>query len=164
MAGRDDFTHDEWTRLGRAPLLVGLAVSLADPGGPLGLIKESNAAARTVLEAASGGEHGPFVAAVASDVAEGLRHRQNPMAGFASRGAEAVDEILDELRAVDRLLVSRTTPEETVEFREWLRVAGQRAAQAAKEGGVLGIGGELVSEREQEMLARLGAIFGAPPS
>lgn len=164
MTTRQDFTHEEWERLGRAPLLVGLAISLADPGGPIGLAKESNAAVRTVLEAAESGSHGPFVQEVARSVAETLRGRRNPLSGFVSPGADALAGVLDELRAVDRLLVSRTTPEKTVAFREWLRVAAQRAASAAKEGGFLGVGGQLVSEKEQEMLETLGAIFGAPPS
>jgi hypothetical protein len=33
-------------------------------------------------------------------------------------------------------------------------------ALAAKEGGFLGFGGELVSEREQQMRDTLGEIFG----
>jgi hypothetical protein len=41
-------------------------------------------------------------------------------------------------------------------------MASQRAALAAKEGGFLGIGGERVSEREQQMLENLGEIFGVP--
>ena len=164
MTSRHDLSDDEWTRLGRAPLLVGLAISLSDPGGPVELLKESNAAAKTVLEGAQGGEHGPFVQAVASDVEEQLRHRHNPLSGFDARGAGAVDRVLEELRAVNRILVDRTSREETVAFREWLRVAAQRAATAAKEGGFLGIGGELVSGREQAMLEQLGEIFEAPPS
>jgi hypothetical protein len=162
MTSRSEFSDDEWARLARAPLLVGLAISLADPGGPIELMKESNAAVRTVLEGASGGHHGPFVQAVAAEVADEMRQRQNPLAGFRSRGAQALDGILDELRGVNALLVDRTTQEETVAFREWLRVAAQRAATAAKEGGFLGVGGELVSEREQEMLEKLGEIFDAP--
>jgi hypothetical protein len=35
MTSRADFTDQEWARLGRAPLLAGLAVSLSDPGGPI---------------------------------------------------------------------------------------------------------------------------------
>ena len=164
MTFRRDFSDEEWARLGRAPLLVGLAISLSDPGGPVELLKESNAAIRTVLEGAEVGEHGPFVQAVAADVAEQVKHRHNPLAGFMARGPDAVDRVLDELRAVNALLVERTTHEDTVAFREWLRVAAQRAATAAKEGGFLGVGGTLVSDREQEMLERLGAIFEAPPS
>ena len=49
MTSRADFTDEEWARLGRAPLLAGLAVSLSDPGGPIEAVKESGAALKTVL-------------------------------------------------------------------------------------------------------------------
>ena len=105
-------------RLERAPLVASMAISLADPGGPIEAIKESSAAIRTVLEAAQGGGYGELVQAVAQDVAGKARQRHNPMAGFRPTGAEARDEILDELRAVNALLVDKTTPEETAQFRE----------------------------------------------
>ena len=35
MTGKADFTEDEWTRLKRAPFVAGMAITLADPGGPL---------------------------------------------------------------------------------------------------------------------------------
>jgi hypothetical protein len=112
-----------------------------------------------VLEAAQGGGHGEFVQAVARDFAEKARHRQNPMAGFKPKGADAGQVVLDELRAVNALLNEKTTPEEGAEFREWLKTAAQRAATAAKEGGFLGFRAELVSEREQQMLDRLAEVF-----
>jgi len=159
MTTKTDFTQEEWVRLGRAPIVAGMAISLADPGGPIEAIKESSAAIRTVLEAAQGGGYGEFVQAVAHDVAEKARQRQNPMAGFKPSGANARDEILDELRAVNALLVEKTTPEETAQFREWLKTASQRTAAAAKEGGFLGFNAQRVSENEQQMLDTLGAIF-----
>src|SRR4051794_10089374 len=162
MSTRSDFTPEEWQRLGRAPLVAGLAISIADPGGPIESVKETNAALRTVLEAGREGGHGELVQAVAVDVAERARHRHNPMAGFKPSGAQARDQILEELRAVNDLLVAKTTPEERAQFRDWLRTAAQRAALAAKEGGFLGFNAERVSEGEQQMLERLGEIFSDP--
>jgi hypothetical protein len=159
MTTKADFTEEEWTRLGRAPLVAGMAISLADPGGPIEAIKESSAALSTVLEAAKGGNHGELVQAVAADVAEKARHRQSPLAGFKPKGAQAGEAILDELRAVNALLVEKTTPEEGDQFRDWLKTAAQNTAKAAKEGGFLGFRAELVSEREQQMLDRLAEVF-----
>jgi len=159
MTTKADFTEEEWARLGRAPLVAGMAISLADPGGPIEAVKESSAAIKTVLEAAQGGDHGGFVQALAADVADKARQRQNPMAGFKPRGAQAGEQILEELRAVNALLIEKTTPEEAAEFREWLKSAAQRAALAAKEGGFLGFNAQRVSEGEQRMLDTLGQIF-----
>ena len=159
MTTKADFTEEEWVRLGRAPLVAGMAISLADPGGPIEAIKESSAAIKTVLEAAQDGSHGEFVQAVAADVAEKAQHRQNPLGGFKPKGATAGEAILDELRAVNRLLVEKTTPAEADHFRELLKTAAQNTAKAAKEGGFLGFRAELVSEREQQMLDRLAEVF-----
>jgi hypothetical protein len=164
MTSRADFTEEEWGRLGRAPLVAGMAISLADPGGPVETIKESSAALQTLVEAARDGSHGEFVRSVAADVAAKAQRRENPMAGFKPARARAREEVLDELGGVHALLAQKATPDELAEFREWLRKASQRVAQAAKEGGFLGIGGELVSEREQEMLETIGEIFGVPRS
>jgi hypothetical protein len=164
MTAREDFTDTEWERLGRAPLVAGMAISIADPGGPIEALKETSASLKTVLEAAQTGDHGPFVQAVAHDVAEKAQHRHNPMAGFRPKGADAREEILDELRAVNALLVEKTTPEDSDAFREWLKAAAQAAALAAKEGGFLGFNAERVSENEQKMLEQLGEIFSSPPA
>ena len=159
MTTKADFTDEEWARLGRAPVVAGMAITLADPGGPIETLKESNAALHTVLDAAQSGGHGELVQAVARDFAEKARHRQNPMAGFKPKGRDAGEEVLTELREVNRLLVEKVTPEEREQFREWLKTAAQRAATAAKEGGFLGFRAELVSEREQQMLDRLAEVF-----
>jgi hypothetical protein len=159
MTSKTDFTEEEWTRLARAPLVAGMAISLADPGGPIESIKESSAAIRTVLGTAQSGEHGELVQTLARDVAEKARRRENPMAGFRPKGADARDEVLDELRAVSALLDERTTPQERAQFVDWLRTAAQNTATAAKEGGFLGFNAELVSEREQQMLDTLAGIF-----
>jgi hypothetical protein len=162
MTSRTDFTEDEWARLGRAPLLAGVAISLADPGGPIEAIKESSAALQTLAEAAREGGHGEFVTAVAQDVAAKAQRRESPLAGFKPDRRNAQQEILDELRAVNALLLEKASPEDVADFREWLKAAAQRTALAAKEGGFLGIGGERVSEREQQMLETLGEIFSVP--
>jgi hypothetical protein len=159
MTTKADFTEEEWAQLGRAPLVAGMAITLADPGGPIETLRESSAALQTVVEAAQSGGHGDFVQAVAKDFAEKARHRQNPMAGFKPKGRDAGEEVLAELRDVNRLLVEKLMPEERDEFRDWLKTAAQRAATAAKEGGFLGFRAELVSEREQQMLDRLAEVF-----
>ena len=40
---KSDFSEEEWARIVRAPFVAGLAISLADPGGPFEAAKESMA-------------------------------------------------------------------------------------------------------------------------
>jgi hypothetical protein len=157
MTSKTDFTDEEWTRLKRAPFLAGMAISLADPGGPIEAVKETGATLRTVLRAAEEGGQGELVDTIARDVADDARQRKSPMAGFKpSKGANAGVEILDELGELNRLLSQKGTPEDAAALREWVLAAAQEAANAAKEGGFMGFGAERVSQGEQEMLDRLG--------
>ena len=156
MTSKSDFTDDEWTQLKRAPFLAGMAISLADPGGPIEAFKETSATLKTVLGAAEGGDHGELAAAIARDVREQARERKNPLAGFKpSKGATAGVEILDELREVNRLLSEKASADEAEAVRAWLLAVAQEAANAAKEGGFLGFHAERVSEGEQRMLDQL---------
>jgi hypothetical protein len=139
--------------------VAALAVSIADPGGPIEAVKESMAGIRTVIEAAQSGTGDELVDAVAKSTAEKARERHSPLGDFKPRGATAGDQILEELRAVNELLGQKATPEEAQAFRQWLLGAAKRAAEAAKEGGFLGFRAERVSEGEQRMLDRLAEVL-----
>ena len=160
MTDKTDFTDEEWKRLGRAPIIAGMAISLADPGGPIEAFKETHASLKAVLDAAEEGASGPFVQAVAQDVAS-VRARQNPAAGFKPRGALAGQQILDELAAVNEIVSRKAAPEDADAFRAWLLDAARRTAEAAKEGGFMGFRAELVSEGERQMLDKLAEVLGA---
>jgi hypothetical protein len=159
MTGKDAFTDEEWTRLERAPFVAGLAITLADPGGPIEAVKESMAALKTVQAAAQAGDSGDLVHEVAKSVVEKAQQRQNPLADFKPRGAMAGEEILSELRAANELVGEKATPEEATAYREWLKSAAQDAANAAKEGGFMGFKAERVSEGEQQMLDKLAEVL-----
>jgi hypothetical protein len=162
MTTKADFTDEEWTRLERAPLVAGMAISLADPGGPIEAAKESLAAVKTILETAKTGDgDGELVNAVAKDVEAKAKQRENPLKGFKPRGGMAGEEILDELRAVNQIVTEKATPEEAEAFRKWLLDAAQRTADAAKEGGFLGFNAVRVSEGEQKMLDKLREVLTA---
>jgi len=159
MTTKSDFTDEEWARLERAPLVAGMAITLADPGGPIEAVKESVAAIKTVTEAAESGAEGGLVDEVAKSVAEKARQRQSPLGDFKPRGALAGQEILDELQAVNGILTEKATPEDASSFRKWLLTAAQRSADAAKEGGFMGFKAERVSEGEQKMLDKLSEVL-----
>jgi hypothetical protein len=163
MTGKADFTDEEWTRLKRAPFVAGMAISLADPGGPIEVVKETAATLRTVRAAAESGGRGELVDAVAQEVVTEARERKNPLHDFRAKGALAGQEILEELAEVNRVVSAKAPPEEVGAFREWLQAAAQEAADAAKEGGFLGFHAERVSEGEQRMLDKLAEVL-APPA
>ena len=164
MTSKTDFTDEEWARVKRAPFVAGMAISLADPGGPIEALKETSATLKTV-SAAESGARGELVGALARDVVADTRQRKSPLAGFKpSKGANAGVEILEELREVNRIVSEKGTPEDAAAVREWLLEAAQEAANAAKEGGFMGFHAERVSEGEQRMLDSLNEALATPPS
>ena len=161
MTNKTDYTDDEWLVLRRAPMVAGLAISFADPGGPIELTKEVMATQRTLSAPDSTEE---LLVAVSQDAMAHAQHRENVMGDFKPKGAMAGQQILDELRKANEILSAKATPEEAAAFRTWLVGAAQAAADAAKEGGFLGIGAEQVSDREQDMIARIAKELGVDPA
>jgi hypothetical protein len=160
MTTKTDFSDEEWTRVKRAPFVAGMAISLADPGGPIEAFKETAATLKTVQGAE--GQDG-LVGEAAREVVAESRERKNPLHDFKPRGTLASQEIVDELAAANRIVSEKASPEEAAAYREWLKTAAQDAANAAKEGGFLGWHAERVSEGEQRMLDKLDEVL-APPA
>jgi hypothetical protein len=155
------FSEAEWMRIKRAPFVAGMAISFADPGGPIELAKETAATLRTVVNA---GDRGAFVGAVAREAEADARAHQNPLKDFKPRGALATTEILEELKAVNAIVSEKAGPEEAEAYRTWLRDAAREAADAAKEGGFFGFHAVRVSEGEQRMLDTLDEALRPPAS
>ncbi len=159
MTAKADFTEDEWTRVRRAPLVAGLAISLADPGGPIETAKESMA---TLKNATNPPSREQLLSEVALDIQNLARSRENPLKGFKPEGPDPGEGVLEELRGVVAIVGAKASAEEARAFSAWLLVAAQAAADAAKDGGFLGFGAEQVSDREQAMIDKVKeAVVGA---
>jgi hypothetical protein len=158
MTTKSDFTEQEWIQVRRAPFVAGMAISLADPGGPIEIAKESIA---TIKSATNPPSREQLLAEVALDIQSMTQQKQNPLADYkVSKGTHAGEQILDELRAVKEILKSKATPEEDAAFSQWLITAARAAADAAKEGGFMGFGATRVSQGEKDMLERLRSALG----
>ena len=159
MTTKSDFTEEEWVRVRRAPFVAGMAISLADPGGPIEMAKESMA---TVKTATNPPTREPLLADVALDIQSMTQQRQNPLSDFkVTDAAQAGQQILDELRAVKDLVAAKAAPEETTAFGQWLVATAQAAADAAKEGGFLGFGATQISEGEKDMIDKVRSAVAA---
>jgi hypothetical protein len=156
---KGDFTEEEWARVRRAPFVAGLAVSLADPGGPIEAAKESMA---TIKSATNPPSREPLLADVALDIQAMTQQRQNPVGDLKlTKDRPPGQQILSELRAVSGIVMSKATPEEFRAFNAWLLRTAQAAADAAKEGGFMGFGAEQVSQGEKDMLDQIRSALGA---
>jgi hypothetical protein len=152
---KSDFTEDEWSRVVRAPLVAGMAITLADPGGPIEATKETMA---TLKSATSPPSREQLLAEVALEIQGMTQQRQNPLKGYKpTKDGPPGPQIVDELRAVQDIVVAKATPEESAAYGRWLHATAQGAANAAKEGGFMGFHAERVSQGEQAMLDQVSA-------
>ena len=98
MTNKTDYTDDEWLVLLRAPMVAGLAISFADPGGPFDSRRRSSPPSgrwshRTRTE--------ELLVAVSQDAMAHAQHRENVLGDFKPKGAMAGRRFVDELRAAN---------------------------------------------------------------
>src|SRR3954447_23108044 len=99
MTGKAAFNDEEWERVRRAPFVVGMVLTIADPGGPIEISKEGMGTIRSPTAPQSREE---LLAAVALDTQSMIEQKHNPPKDFKPTGPPPRPaEILDELRAVD---------------------------------------------------------------
>jgi hypothetical protein len=159
MTTKSDFTEEEWTRVRRAPFVAGMAISLADPGGPIELAKESTASLKSATNPPTREQ---LLAEIALDVQAMTQQRQNPLSGFKpTNAATAGQQILGELQAVSAIVSSKATADEIHAFKQWLLTTAQAAADAAKEGGFMGFHAIQVSQGEDAMLDQVRSAIDA---
>ena len=159
MTTKTDFTEDEWATLVRSPTVAGAALTIADPGGPIEVVKETSAVLKFVTGSSSE-QRDDLAGEIARDVRALAEQHKNPLGDFKPRGALAAKEIVDELARANGIVTAKATAEEAEAFRAWIMECAQRAAEAAKEGGFMGFHAERVSQGEQDMLAQLGSALG----
>jgi hypothetical protein len=154
MTTKADFSEEEWATLVRSPMVAGAAITLADPGGPIEVLKETSAVLKFVTSSSSE-QRDDLVGELAGALRGLAEQRQNPLGDFKPRGALAGKEIVDEISRADQIVSAKASPEEADAFRAWIMECAQRAADAAKEGGFMGFRAERVSQGEKDMLAQL---------
>jgi hypothetical protein len=159
MTTKADFSEDEWATLVRSPMVAGAAITIADPGGPIEVVKETAAVAKFATSTPSE-ERDDLVGELAREVRALAEQRKNPLGDFKPRGALAAKEILDEMSRASEIVGAKASPEDADAFRAWVMECAQRAADAAKEGGFMGFHAERVSQGEKDMLAQLRSALG----
>ena len=137
MANKQNFTPEEWTKLLQSTMLVGIAVSAADPSGLWGTLKEAAAGSSAVVAAKRDAGSNELVRAVASDF-ETSRGRSDVQSAlkvcFAdAHPADCVQRSLANLREVSAILDTKA-PADAAAFKAWLRGISEKVAEAAAEG------------------------------
>jgi hypothetical protein len=92
----------------------------------------------------------------AFDGVDPIRQAAAPVAQEDRRPAE----VLVSCRSVTAVLNARADPADSAAYRQWLQSIAARVCEAASSGGLLGPGGDLLSDPEREFLDELGSALG----
>jgi hypothetical protein len=162
MAGKSNFTPDEWKLLLESVTMAGVAVSAADPNGLWGLLKESFAQGTALMTAKADPTTKPPIKAVVADfetsqgrgiARDGLKEK---IAGL--KPAEITAKCIDTLGQAG-MLVDAKAPDDAEAFKEWLRQISQHVAEAAGEGSFFGTRNTPVSDKEKATLEQISSAL-----
>jgi hypothetical protein len=163
MTDKSSFTPDEWKLLLESVMMASLAVSAAEPSGLWGLLKESFAGGTELAKAKLDPGANELIKAVVADFGtiDGRSIARDDLKKklTGSKPADIKAKCVETLRQVGALVDSKA-PGDAVAFKGWLRQISQHVAEAATEGGFLGMGGVAVSETEKATLAEISSALG----
>jgi hypothetical protein len=162
MAGKANFTPEEWSRVVASPMIAGMAITAADPSGLWGLLKEAMSSGWALLEAKQNQAASPLAKAVVEDITTpetraAVRERLQAQFKGVPLG-ELKSKAIVELRNV-AAIVEAKAPDDASSFKAWLQDVAQKAVEAGSEGGFLGFGGVAVSDAERATLAEITAAL-----
>ena len=156
MANKQDFTPEEWNKILQSPMLVGIAVSMADPSGLWGALKEAAAGSAEIGTARRDASANALIKAVITDIktTDGRSALQSALRNcFAdAEPAQCVERSLANLHEASAILDAKA-PADAAAFKTWLCAVSQIVAEASTEGAFLGFGGAQVSDAEKATLA-----------
>ena len=147
---RSAFSDDDWAKVRLAPLAATYYVMSASPSGMVGSVQEITGAGDAMKDLLANSAATSLV-----NVAFGA-----VSAGF--EGDSGLDQQADRAEFLALLqtaaaAVKRSAPEDAAAFAAVITSLGTTVAEAAKEGGFLGIGAKKISKDEQQALSEIAA-------
>ena len=151
MTKKAEFNAEEWSTVVEGPLLAGVRVVAASRGGT---IRESLAMGKVYTEARQQqGASELLDELVASPPAIDSARVQGAGGDIASVSAQRIREAV-------QLVNDKATPEEADAYKRFVLSVAEAAANAHREGGFLGVGGQQVSDAEKAALDEIAATLG----
>ncbi len=159
----DRFSQAEWEVLRQAPVWVGAAVTAASPSGTLGTIKELNALAAATQEVMVRFANNHLIVYLMDDMSL-FSSQAQPVIETPTKMTpiQAGQRAVELCRQAAEILAQKASTEEASEYKQMLAHIAEKVARSAREGGVLGIGAQPVSQAERALLQELSAVLGIP--
>lgn len=164
------FSDTEWLTLLQAPGQAALAVILADKTDPVNFLKELRLATQILHDEQNREDISNSLinslngALNESDASTGLqpddlllRKEFNLMSQIRAlaSASEGRKLAIAHIKQVAEIMASKLSVNEATEVKTWLMSVAQKVAEAVKEEGFLGIGGERISGSEHAVLSDL---------
>lgn len=173
MGIKEDFTDDEWFLLSSTPAMIGAAMSSAAPSGVIGTVKEMTAGMRGTVQGLNDYPDSELITALlekaanwdeAKDKMQDYREKAKArLDGAAIKSREELQtHVLADCATAAKLVDEKCSASDAKVYKEWSVKIANKVAEAAKEGGILGFGGERVSAEESELITKIEQALGAP--
>jgi len=171
MSIKTRFNDDQWYLLGAMPGMVGAAMSNAAPSGIIGTVKEMSAAMQATAQGTQKFPDSELISELMEKAANWEEakekigdYRERAKARIATADIKSREDLqrvaLEDCKAAIALVDEHCTEKEAEAYRQWTLHVARSVAEAAKEGSILGFGGERVSAEERKFLAELEKAMG----
>ena len=170
MSLENRFTQDEIFLLSTTPTQIGTVMAFAEGSG-LGTIKEMFASSKGFINGLKEYPNNEIITGVLPNVTDfkesmskAKEMRQQAVGRLKDKGIKSSEDLraqlLEDSREVASILEEKASADEAQEYKEWAMGIAKNVANAAKEGGFLGIGGTRVSDGEIEAFAEIANALG----
>jgi hypothetical protein len=158
MTTKQDFTPEEWNLLLLAPVHAASYIMTADIS-LIGAIREMHALGIAVTNSSAPERAGELVASISADIQAKSKNKEKVAAPKPEQGQDPREAARQGIKQAITLVEAKCSPEETAGFKQWLVDVAHAVASADKEGSHFGVGGVLISEKEQAALAEIDALL-----
>ena len=167
-----NYTEEELNLLANLPHIVGAAMAFAGSSGLFGTGKEMFANAQAVMAGIKDYPNNALIQAVlpdakgdASAAMEKMKKvRAWGMERMKSKGVDSAEKFqavtVADCKTVADLLVTKSTPEEAAEYKQWAMSIAEKDAMTTTEGSFLGFGGERFSANERALMSQIENAMG----
>ncbi len=160
MLTREKLNDADWAVIRDTPHLVIIGIS-STGGSPMDELLEHTAGMKSIVDGMNSTH--PLIREIAVGVnimqaQKSIQSWYRSLAEVDRKPVSLQEKALDSMKGAIDVLRAKGGPEDLLQYSDFVRSLAMRVARAAKEGDVLGVGGELVSAGERKFLDRLEAL------
>lgn len=166
----EKYTTEEWKTIASVPQSVGAIMASAGYSGLIGSGKEMFASVRGIMDAKKEFADNSLIQEIVPDAKDRSKAMENAkeqreflMNKIKENNVKSSEDlrklILADCKKTIELIDAKEDEKTASEYKKWVLDVAEGVANAAKEGGFLGFGGERFSEKEQKLFGELKNVL-----